>query len=333
MRWSASSTLAIALFLSGSVLAACGGGAYVSSPGAPQAALPFSSVAGTSTPIPYTFQTVDDPASGVNMVAGINNSGEIVGNIGGGTTSSPYVSYTSLSPYTTFQTVNYTSAKGTLLTGISSNTTPVIVGYVINPPQLAGNWGLVDVNGLFSLLKDHKEGTGKDAVTEILGTNTSKYGAGFYVSPTGTNMPIVINITLGSFTALKVPSSTGAEATGIDARSEVTGWDTTASGGVQGFFERNGSYFTLTYPGSAKTEALSLNSTEQIVGFYTDSGGARHGFVMSNPTGTQGQQVWQSIDEPNADKNTVVTGINDSGDICGYYVDPSGVQHGFVGTP
>jgi hypothetical protein len=43
--------------------------------------------------------------------------------------------------------------------------------------------------------------------------------------------------------------------------------------------------------------------------------------------------VWQSIDEPNADKNTVVTGINDSGDICGYYVDPSGVQHGFVGTP
>jgi len=334
MRWSAFSTLAFTLFLSGAALTACSGPAYTS-PAAPQAAQSrnLSSLASKATPIPYTFQTIDDTASTVNRVSDINNAGEIVGCFGAGTKSSPYESYWSLPPYTTLTLVNYTSAQGTVLNAISSNTTPVMAGYVINPPQLAGNWGLVDVSGLFTLLKDHKEGSGKDAVTEINGVNASKYGAGFYVNPSGTSMPVVVNITLGSYAALKVPSSTGAQATGINARSEVAGWNTTTSGGVQGWFERNGSYFPLTYPGSAKTEALSLNATEQIVGFYTDSSGTEHGFVMSNPTGSQGQQVWQSIDEPNAAQGTAVTGINDSGYITGYYVDSSGVQHGFVGTP
>ena len=51
-----------------------------------------------------------------------------------------------------------------------------------------------------------------------------------------------------------------------------------------------------------------------------------HGFLYSGGTYT-------TIDDPLATNGTVATGINNSGQIVGYYTDSNGTRHGFLRTP
>ena len=326
----------VSLLLCTVVLSACGGAASISAagttPAGSQALPPTIGALANPTPIPFSFQTVDDPSSNVNAVTGINLSGEIVGNVGAGTGSSPIESYSSSSPYTSFQSLNYRSAQGTVATGLTSIVSnPIVAGYIINPPQLPGIWGFVRINGLYTLLKDHKEGSGKDAVTEVLGINDAEYAVGFFINPYGFKIPVMLTVQTERWTPLKPPGAVNAEATGINTVNDISGWESTKSATV-GFFEKAGGYYTLSYPGAQKTLALSLNSQDQVVGYYLDSNGMQHGFLLTNPKGGT-QQIWQKVDEPNAVEGTVVTGINDLDDISGYYIDGSGVQHGFVAIP
>ena len=60
-----------------------------------------------------------------------------------------------------------------------------------------------------------------------------------------------------------------------------------------------------------------------------DRSGASHGFVVSNPLT---QAKWQSIDDPNGIGTTVVNGINDKGDLVGFYVDAAGNTDGFLAS-
>ena len=284
--------------------------------------------------ITFTFTTVDDIKSKVNAVTGINNSSEISGEIGSGSVSDPYQGYTSASPYSQFTLLRYTGAQGTFITSLSSNATnQIVAGYVAVPPTLNGTWGSVYINGIWTLLKDRKGAKGAATLTEILGVNGASYAVGTYATTTGNNAAILIDIPAEEFTNLKTAGATNAAATGINSSNDIAGWETLTSGTV-GFFERIGTYYTLSYPNAAVTKALALNAQDQLVGYYQKTGGGtKHGFLLTNPTKPAGQQVWQSIDEPSAPSGTVVTGVNDNDDICGYYVDSAGVQHGFVAVP
>jgi hypothetical protein len=319
------------LLICAAALSACGGPSSLSSPGAiPQSRAVTPLARPASTPTPFTFQTVDDPASKVNSVAGINAGGEIVGNIGSGSKSDPLQGYISATPYSSFTPLVYPNSGGTIATSISNVPSHlIVVGNVINPPQLSVVWGFVNINGLWTLFKDHHEGTGKNAVTELLGVNDSEFAVGFFTNSLGNNVPIVLNIPAIKWIVLKPPGYTSAEATGINAVNDMEGWEKTKSG-TNGFLWRAGAYYTFSYPGASATYAQGINSFDQIVGYYTDASGLKHGFIMSNPTG---QPAWQSIDDANGAKGTVVSGVNDSDDICGYYVDGNGVQHGFVAVP
>jgi hypothetical protein len=319
----------IALLSIGIALSGCTAGGMSTNGGMQQSQLTPLAV-GAATPIPFTFQTVDDPASNVNKVNSINAVGEIVGTIGSGSPSSPFQSYTSSSPYQSFQSLSYAKAQGTVAMAVPTST--IIAGYVINPPQLNGIWAAANINGLWTIFKSRKQGSGKNAVTEILGVNASELAAGFYINIYGVKIPVEITIPTERFTALKPPASTGAEATGINGAGDISGWETTAAG-TNGFLLHIGHYYTFSYPGAAWTQALEVNAADQVVGAYQDASGKQHGFILSNATQSQSQQVWQTIDEPNAGSATVVTGLNDSDDICGYYIDSSNVQHGFVAIP
>ena len=313
-------------------LSACGGNSAISSltAGSPsQAAKSVTHPA--STPIPFTFQTVDDSLSSVNEVTGINATGEISGTIGDGSTSDPYQGYSSAPPYGTFVPIVYTSALGTVITSISASaSSPIFAGYVISPPQLNGIWGVVQIDGLMTLLKDHKEGKGNDAVTEILGVNDSEYGVGFMTDSTGRQVPILVNIATVDWTVLKPPGNGSADGTGINDLNHIVGW-TKDDKSVIGFLLRAGVYYKIRYPKAIATEALGVTTNDQIVGCYTDSKSLKHGFIVTNVTSNK--PVWQKIDDPEGAKGTVVTGVNDSDDITGYFVDSSDLQHGFVATP
>jgi len=284
----------------------------------------------TPSPIPFVYQNVDSKNSNHNQVNGINQLGTIVGTWGGGQGSTIDESYDAKAPYPKLRALNYPGAQGTFAAGLSSNF--IRVGYVIDPGGLGGIWGFVKIRGLWTLLQDPNQGTGSNAVTEIWGVNDSQFAVGFYVNSAGTDVPIEVNVPSESFTELQPPGAIGGQATGIDGKGDLTGWETT-SNGVEGFFLKAGTYYPFAESGAKATYALSLNWQDQIVGDYIDAAGATHGFVMTGPTRGSSQQVWQTIDEPNAAHGTWVTGINNHEVICGYYIDAKNVQHGFVAAP
>jgi len=282
------------------------------------------------TPIPFVYQTVDDPSSTKNEVTGINQLSKIVGVYGAGQGSTTPQSYTSQSPFTKFRGLNYPGAQGTFMTSLSSN--KLQAGYVMAPGNQNGTFGVTRIGGVWTLFADPNEGTGSNAVTEIFGINDSEYAVGYYVNSSGSDAPFELNVPTGVFTDIMPPGTTNAVATGIDGKGNIAGWEST-SAGAKGFILVNGTYYTYTYPGSTATYALSLNWADQIVGDYVDSSGNTHGFYLIGPTHGGATQVWQSIDEPNAAHGTWVTGINNHHDICGYYVDANGIEHGFIAVP
>jgi predicted chitinase len=89
------------------------------------------------------------------------------------------------------------------------------------------------------------------------------------------------------------------------------------------------SFSRVDAPGFTTTN-YGINDSGQIVGEYatpsSDPEGPSsivHGFL--NDRG-----AYMPLDDPEADNVTVATGINNSGQIVGYYYDDSGDQHGFL---
>lgn len=315
------------------MLSACNGpAASLSSSVLPPSSREAAPVKGSApTPIPFKFETVNDPNSDNNQVMGINQLGKIVGTFGAGAGSDIAQSYAAQPPYPKFLGMDYPGAQGTTATSLTSN--KIVAGYVINPPQLPGIWAFVRVRGLWYLMKDRDEGKGKNAVTEILGISDSEIAVGYYLNDKDVSVPFVLNAVTQQFTTLKPPGAVSAEATGIDGKGNIVGFETLSSGRIVGFFLNVGTYYQIAYPNARATEALSLNWQNQLVGRYQDSHKHWHGFVLTYPMNGGAKQIWQRVNEPHADGETVVTGINNHDAICGWYVDAAGHTDGFVAKP
>jgi hypothetical protein len=81
------------------------------------------------------------------------------------------------------------------------------------------------------------------------------------------------------------------------------------------------------------SQILGINDKGIAVGYYGDSTTSQHGFLYNTHTGQ-----YTFLDDPNeAFDNgvevTQITGINNAGEITGFYTDASGVAHGFVAKP
>jgi hypothetical protein len=64
-----------------------------------------------------------------------------------------------------------------------------------------------------------------------------------------------------------------------------------------------------------------------VVGVYTDQSNNQHGFVYS-------KGKYQTIDDPHGNGTmTVVNGINDKGQLVGFYMDAKTHTDGLVATP
>jgi uncharacterized membrane protein len=103
-----------------------------------------------------------------------------------------------------------------------------------------------------------------------------------------------------------------------------------------------GTVTTIDVPGAINTFPFGINASGVIVGRYLTSGGTTHGFVRTaadevctvDYPGTSftiaGVTNVCTLDFPGANF-TAASGINDQGDITGWYTLPgSGVRHGFL---
>jgi probable HAF family extracellular repeat protein len=118
-------------------------------------------------------------------------------------------------------------------------------------------------------------------------------------------------------------------ANGINDKGQIVGWYQEGSGGnsVSGFLCSNGVYTTVNVPSATDTRALDINNHGEIVGYFhevVNNQGEDHGFIFSHG-------VLSILDDPLAYQggSTYATGINDKGQVVGYYQNETGI-HGFL---
>jgi hypothetical protein len=82
------------------------------------------------------------------------------------------------------------------------------------------------------------------------------------------------------------------------------------------------------------SQILGVNDKELAVGYFGDSTTSQHGYFYDTKTGK-----YTFLDDPAAAFNgngvevTQITGINNSGEISGFYTDANGTFHSFVAVP
>jgi hypothetical protein len=287
--------------------------------------------------MPYKFTTIGDNADlTFNQLLGVNNAGEIAGYFGsGGDATHPNRGYTVTLPYgqNQFTNENFFGSAQTQVTGLDSF--GLTVGFEVD--QAGNNLGFVVNPGAIStLVTDPNLPAGSvaagTAFEQLLGVNDTGTAVGFYNDANGNAHGFEYDIATQAFTEIDVAGATDTTVTGINNAGVLSGVD--VIGGVtEGFIDNAGTITQLTGPsGTTSLQALGLNNEGQVVGDYVDAAGNMHGFVYSI-----GAASYTTVDDPNQGTvggvtSTTVNGINDQGQLVGFYIDANGNTDGMLAT-
>ncbi|MBV9745912.1 MAG: hypothetical protein JO099_19285 [Acidobacteriia bacterium] len=186
------------------------------------------------------------------------------------------------------------------------------------------------------------------------GINDKGNIVGQYTSGTNTPGFILDGASSTNFTTINQPTGIGADtinAQGINNNGLVIGFYAGNDGQVHGFTAQKPAMpgtivaTAVTDPTIPKvamepgatfvfSQLLGVNDVGIVSGYYGDSTASQHGFLYNSNTGT-----YTFLDDPAAAFNitgvevTQITGINDAGDIAGFYTDANGIAHSFVAVP
>jgi len=269
----------------------------------------------------YRFETINSPSDGgdpFTQLLGINNSMIIAG----------YHNFFANQGFTLtlpagFTTENYPNSAMTQVIGINNSVTT------------SGFY--VDQNGITHGFYHTSNGTYTNVdypgtiFNQLLSQNDFQQAAGYYslsVNNTTPDFPYIYDEVGGIFEVITIPGAVGgAQATGINNSQEKCGFFIDSNGVNHGWLLNFGVFLQLDVPGSTFTQALGLNNRGQVVGSWIDGNGLTHGFVY---TVSNGQ--YTSVDDPNGIGTTIVNGINDNGDLVGFY-GTAPINRGFVALP
>jgi hypothetical protein len=315
----------------------------------------------------YSFLTVDDPVD-VNFAAmqnipsftnllGINDKGLIAGFYGSGNAGDPNQGFLLTLPGTftpeefpasSQNPVTAAQVLQTQLTGL--NDKGIVVGYFYNTNNgipVDNQFGFFEKNGVFTevnnpntpgLFGNPPPNSGVLIENQLIGVNDHDIAVGFYNDASGDSHGYTYDIKTGKFSAnIDDPNALNGGGSTVTAainnKGTIVGFytdtgPTTAAGAViQGFLDKNGVFTTVDAPGATETELLGLNDHGIAVGFDIVNG-VTHGIIYNTKTGT-----FITLDDPNASGSTIFNGINDKGDVVGFYTDAAGNTHGLLATP
>ncbi len=290
----------------------------------------------------YKFTNFDLPGGG-NMagagtnINGISNSGTVVGfaidNSGGfhNATATPLTSATA-------NALNINGSTAAMAFGVNSAGT--VVG--------------TDGNGnAFFLPKGGTPTTfipNSGASAMAFGINDHGAIVGQYGTAAGPSPGFIMNgNTVTTINAPSGPNTVNAQ--GINNNGLVVGFYLGTDGNVHGFTASASNAMGGMLTGTAVTDPtipnvagepgatfvfsqiLGVNDHGLAVGYYGDSTTSQHGYFYDTNTKT-----YTFLDDPSEAFSsgvevTQITGINNAGDISGFYSDASGVFHGFVAVP
>jgi hypothetical protein len=284
-----------------------------------------------ATAASYTFSTLDNQADPTfNQLLGINSHNVISGYFGSGAAGHPNQGYLLDQPYgqSSYVSENFPGSVQTQVTGLNNDgdSTGFWVG------ANGTNHGFVEWNGVFASYNDPNTPHMKGSVNQLLGINDNGVAVGFYNDAKGNAHAYEVNQATGVYTPIHVPGKS-ATATAINNNGDIVGFATGSAGKMFSWLLAGGHLTTFGFPGipgGSDTQALGINDEDQIVGSYVDAG-MTHGFVLSDPMGPHSH--WQTIDDPGGVGSTVVNGINDAGDLVGFYTDSAGNTDGMLAVP
>jgi PEP-CTERM motif len=188
--------------------------------------------------------------------------------------------------------------------------------------------GFTDIGGTFKKV-DNSLST---VFNQALGINNSAETVGYY-APTVGGFPgdVAYSQEGGVFTDINhlLPTNVNSQAVGINSTATpwIVGFYQTTDTTSTGFVDEGGVITTIDPFGSTFTQALGVKDLGEIVGSYVDAGGVQHGYIDNGG-------VFTSFDPPGSLISTTINGVNDKGDIVGFYTSATGdAVVGFVGTP
>lgn len=168
--------------------------------------------------------------------------------------------------------------------------------------------------------------------TQLLGINNTGTIAGYFGD--GSVVPNNgFTLTLpNTFTPENYPGAAQTQVIGINASGNTDGFYIGANGVTNGFTNISGMFATVDAPNTAFNQLLGLNNAGVLAGYSsTDPTGAtlQMAFIDASGNFTYLNQFL-----PSGLGNTQATGVNNSGDISGFYMNPSGTtSSGFFLNP
>jgi len=290
----------------------------------------------TSSPVGYQFRTLDDQQDVTfNQLLGISNAGTIAGYFGSGAAGHPNKGYLLFPPYGQgdYVSENFPGSVQTQLTGLNDN--GIKVGFfstMNNASMMNDNFGFWQRGGKYHVADFPTGDAASPPVDQLLGVNDGGIAVGFWTDAQGNNHGYEVNTGTGRFGSVTDPNAPSASLTAaaINNKGGIAGFYANQKGVTDGFLYDGHRFIDLAVPGASSTMALGVNDHDEVVGTYTVGTGSNaqmHGFSWTQAGG------FQSIDDPHGMGTTTINGVNDAGDLVGFYVDSAGNTDGMLVTP
>jgi hypothetical protein len=280
----------------------------------------------------WSFSTLDnrnDPT--FNQLLGINDKGEIAGYFGSGAQGHPNQGYLLFLSRrrSGYVNENFPGARQTQVTGL--NNRGMTVGFWSGQntaSQMNANVGFYTSAGTFHSVAFPTRHNSRPAVNQLLGVNDAGVAVGFYTDAKGNPHGYTFSVTGRRFHSVIVPGGVSDTATGINDAGAISGFYTGPGGVTRAFMKGPGGRITrLVFPGAVATEAFGISNLGEVVGTYmTGSGNSAKsfGFTWTRRAG------FRSITAPGGRGTTTINGVNDAGDLVGFYTGPAGRTHGLL---
>jgi hypothetical protein len=255
---------------------------------------------------PLLFTTIDVDGAEGTVVAGVNDSGDMVG------------SFSDAAGLHGF--LRAADGHVTVIDGEGASFT--IPEDINNAGQVVGS--VFDATGYHGFLRDASGDViaikvPGAAFTIAAGINDLGAIVGLYQDASGFHG--FLRDAAGNFSELPKPGATFLAATDVDNTGAIVGSYTDATG-LHGFLrDPSGTFAVVDVPGAFSTEPQSLDNAGVIVGQYRDSNSVSHGFKRDAGGG------FTTVDIPDA-FSTQATGSNTEGVVVGTFVADS-ISHGF----
>jgi probable HAF family extracellular repeat protein len=164
-----------------------------------------------------------------------------------------------------------------------------------------------------------------DMFTQLLGINNSDRIAGYHGATVNRGFTLVLSSK--TFTNEDFPGSAQTQVIAINNNSKTVGFYIDTTGNTHGFTDQRGHFLKVDYPGTPFNQLLGQNDFGQAAGYYStkaDGTGPDFAYIYD-----EFGSVFELLNIP-ASTSAQATGINNSGDVCGFFVDAKGVNHGFL---